>query len=277
MKPAALAVLLIVFAILNSETSAQTRNIMLTGYWPPTNDMIRQFNANPSQNPNGWVGANWEGRGYDIYAFFPEFEDFPNDQIGTGDFEVDYQDTSEDWWRITGDVEPVGIITFSRGSSDYSWELETQQRNLGRWAPDMRFPFQPTPSPPDNSVPARHIRETSLPIEQIRDDVNADPTIQVEAFIDDVDFGGGFLSEFIAYHGAWYHELHDDPLDSIRNVAAGHIHVGGQVTVDDGRIATEISLRALLDHIDSVLVPEPGAAIILSGMLCLFMMRKRGG
>ena len=48
--------------------------IMLTAYWPPSNEMLRRFNANPSQNHMGWIGENWEGRGYDVYAFFPEFD-----------------------------------------------------------------------------------------------------------------------------------------------------------------------------------------------------------
>ena len=31
-------------------------NIMLTGYWPPTNDMLRKFSTNQKQNPDGWEG-----------------------------------------------------------------------------------------------------------------------------------------------------------------------------------------------------------------------------
>ena len=40
--------------------------------------MLRPWSRDPVQNQTGWVGLNWEGRGYDVYAFFPEF---PN---GTG-------------------------------------------------------------------------------------------------------------------------------------------------------------------------------------------------
>jgi len=67
---------------------SETPNIMITGYWPPTNEMLRQFSNNPAQNPNGWVGGDWEGRGYNIYAFFPEFPQGLGK--GEGDFEVDY-------------------------------------------------------------------------------------------------------------------------------------------------------------------------------------------
>ena len=37
-----------------------TNNIMLTGYWPQTNNMLRAFSTNPDQNPDGWIGENWE-------------------------------------------------------------------------------------------------------------------------------------------------------------------------------------------------------------------------
>ena len=43
-----------------------TNNILLTGYWPPTNHMLRQFSTDPEQNPGGWRGRNWRGHGFDI-------------------------------------------------------------------------------------------------------------------------------------------------------------------------------------------------------------------
>ena len=95
-----------------------TNNILLTGYWPPTNEMVRRFSDNPQQNPGGWVGGNWEGRGYNVFSFFPEFPGgVGTNPQGTGDLMVDYQDTSTDWWRIVERIRPVAIITFSRGSS----------------------------------------------------------------------------------------------------------------------------------------------------------------
>ena len=69
-------------------------HVLITGYWPPTNEMLRQWSQDPEQNPGGWVGENWEGRGYNIYAFFPEFPGGTGQNPkGDGDFEVDYQDT----------------------------------------------------------------------------------------------------------------------------------------------------------------------------------------
>ena len=129
-------------------------NIMLTGYWPPTNDMLRRFSPNPKQNPEGWVGEDWEGRGYNIYAYFPEFPGGLGK--GEGDFEVDYQDTSADFWPIAAGIDPIAIMTFGRAEEDTDWELEWRQRNLacstGGWDDDYEAPYLPTPCPPDESV-----------------------------------------------------------------------------------------------------------------------------
>lgn len=239
-----------------------TNNIMLTGYWPPTNEMIRPFSKNPDQNPDGWAGANWEGRGYDVYSFFPEFPDGLGQ--GVGDFEVDYQDTSADFWRIAAAIDPVAIITFGRGNNDHSWELEWRARNLERegWVRDYTAPRRPSPSPPDSSVPPGHIRYSSLPMHDIADAVNAVADLSVDAFVDETGDAGAFLCEYVAYHASWYHDLHASPSDPSWNVAGGHIHVGGQVSVEDAMLATEITLRELIDYIDTQ-IPEPAAVILL--------------
>lgn len=238
-----------------------TRNIMLTGYWPPSNNMIRRFSTNPEQNPNGWTGQNWEDRGYDIYSYFPEFPEGLGK--GEGDFEVDYQDTSEDFWRVVADIDPVALITFGRGNYGRSWEVEWRQRNLEEWIDDYEAPYQPTPSPPDSSVPAGHIRYSSLPMQSIVDAVNAaHEDINLNAFIDDTGFAGGFLCEYVAYHATWYHDLHADPNDPYWNVAAGHIHVGANVGNRAARIATRISLRELIGYVDTQ-IPEPSSAGLL--------------
>ena len=238
-----------------------TNNIMLTGYWPQSNNMIRLFSTNLEQNPNGWIGGNWEDRGYDIYSFFPEFPGGLGK--GEGDFEVDYQDTSDDFWRIVEDLHPVAIITFGRGASDRSWEVEWRTRNLDSWVNDYEEPFQPTPSPPDSSVPAGTIRYSSLPMQSIVDAVNAaHDDINVNAFVDDTGFAGGFLCEYVGYHASWYHDLHADPSDPYWNVAAGHIHVGANLHQRAARAATEISLRELIGYVDTQ-VPEPSAVLLL--------------
>lgn len=167
-------------------------NIMLTGYWPPTNEMLRRFSPNPDQNPSGWIGENWEGRGYNIYSFFPEFPHGLGK--GEGDFEVDYQDTSEDFWIIISQINPIAVITFGRAGYDTDWELEWRQRNLdcADWFDDYEDPFKPTPCPPDGSAPAGAIRYSSLPMDEIVEAVNA-AQIGVNAFVDTTGFAGAFL------------------------------------------------------------------------------------
>ena len=70
-------------------SNTELRNIMLTGYWNPTGQMIAPFSNNTYLNPGGWKGANWEGLGYNIYSYFPK----PGTYNGT--FEVDYHAHAE--------------------------------------------------------------------------------------------------------------------------------------------------------------------------------------
>lgn len=287
-----------------------TNNIMLTGYWPPTGDMIRQFSTNSTQNPNGWAGENWEGRGYNVHSFFPEF---PNgtggsNARGVGDFEIDYQDTVADWNRITAEVRPIAIITFSWTGSqpaqyqNRGWELEARNRNRTSWTNDYLAPLQPTLNPPDRSVPGNHIRYSSLPMDDIRDAVNT-ADVGVISYIDDFSptFGGSFLSEFIGYHGVWYHDTHSEPFSDDWNIAAGHIHVGSNTTVAQGKTATEVTLRVLMEYLDSVIndawltglegargiggnppntiqtpgIPAPSTALVLIGVAGARLRRRR--
>lgn len=254
--------------------AGHTNNIMITGYWPPTGDMIRPFSTNSAQNPGGWIGQNWEGRGYNIYSFFPEF-DGPDDEQGHGDFPVDYQATSEDWWRITSEIRPVAIITFSwtpgSASRQYKdWELEGINSNWSNWVNDYEAPYQPTPSPPDASVPAGTARRSTLPMGQIQHDVGI-ANVGVKPVMDMYGGGGTFLSEYIGYHGLWYQSLHSSSSDPYWNVAAGHIHVGAAVTTAEGFAATQITLRTLIKYVNTI-VPEPSSVLLL---LPIVLLRRR--
>ena len=40
--------------------------LMVTGYWPPTNEMLRHFSQNTDLNPSGWEGENWRDLGFDV-------------------------------------------------------------------------------------------------------------------------------------------------------------------------------------------------------------------
>jgi pyrrolidone-carboxylate peptidase len=227
---------------------------MITGYWPPTNEMLRQFSNNPVQNPDGWVGADWEGRGYNIYSYFPEFPGGLGK--GEGDFEVDYQDTSTDFWAFVDLLDPIALITTGRAGADRDWEVEDRHSNRSTWSGDYLDPRQPTPSPPDDTVPAYTTRFGTLPMQEIVDAVNAEPGINVLAYIAS-DFGGSFLCEYIGYHACWYHDLHADPEDPAWLVASGHIHVGSVMSEAEATTATEITLRELTSYLDQVL-PCPG-------------------
>jgi hypothetical protein len=255
-----------------------TRNIMLTGYWPPTNEMVRQFSTNPAQNPDGWKGGNWKGRGYNVYAFMPEFPGGTGvNSKGEGDFEVDYQDTSSDWWRITADVDPLAIITFSWtpgkfGQGGKDWEIENRNRNRTSWTNDYSAPFQPSKIPPDDSIAPGASRFTTLPKNEIRDAVNA-AGLGLNSYIDDTG-GGTFLSEYIGYHGLWYQSLHNSPADPFQCFAAGHVHVGQNVTVEQGRLATEITLDMLMNYLDTV-IPAPGSAIVVGAGAAVMLRRRR--
>jgi len=229
--------------------------IVVTGYWPPTNEAIRRFSTDPLKNPLGWIGGNWEGRGYDVHAFFPEFTP-PNCTacgVGTGDLTVDYQDTSADFWPLIEGVDPIAIVTFSKSFDDLSWELEMNQFNRSVWANDFIAPFQPTPAPPDAGWPADGLRLSTQPVQAISDAVNASG-LGLNSFISFSGDGGAFLSEFMAYHGVWYQALHSDPLDPTWCVAGGHVHVGGLVSWATAEAAVKVTLREEIDYLDSVLL-----------------------
>jgi hypothetical protein len=231
--------------------------IMLTGYWPPTNEMLRRFSPNAEQNPSGWIGSDWEGRGYDIFAYFPEFDppDCNSCGKGEGDLEVDYQDTSLDGHAIADTLQPVAIITFSRGAIDWSWEVEMNQFNRSEWINDYLAPRQPTPTPPDPTVPAEALRLSGLPVQAIIDSIAASG-LPLDPWVDWSGDGGGFLSEFAAYHGVWYQAALASPSSPRWCLAGGHVHVGGQVDWESARLAAESTLRALIAYIDPLLHVE---------------------
>lgn len=254
-----------------------TMNILITGYWPPTNEMLRPWSQNPAQNPGGWQGENWEGRGYNIYSYFPEFPGGVDvNPRGTGDFQVDYQAASADFWRVTNELHPVAIISFSRGSLGRNWEIESRHRKLplSAWTPDYLAPFQPTPDLPIASEPDNTIRYSSLPMTRIRDAVTA-ANLGLTSFIDTSnDFGGTFVSEFTGYHSAWYANLHSSPDDPFRTFAGGHIHVGITTPLAAASQATVITLRELTGYLDSV-IPAPGVCVVAGWWGVMACRRRR--
>ena len=219
--------------------------ILITGFWPPTNEMIRHFSQNIFLNSE-WEGENWQGRGYDIVSYFPEFSN-PNCNNcgqGYGDLEVDYQDTSSDFWDIVENHSPIAIITFSRGFIDYSWELEYNYFNRTNWYADYSTPTLPTPNPPDDSVESFYMRNSNLPMNDIVDAINQS-NLGLDSYIDINGDPGRFVSEFMGYHGVWYHDINVESC-----YVAGHIHVGGLIDWDTAKEAAEISILKTIDYLD---------------------------
>lgn len=233
-----------------TESAGSRPAILLTGYWPVTNEMVRHFSTDPVLNPGGWQGSNWEGRGYDVYSYFAEFPGGGGQ--GMGDLEVDYQDTSADFWPIADALRPIAVITFSRGVLDRRFELEWNNRNLTTWINDYTVPQQPTPSPPDNSYPADGVRNSTLPVQDVLAALRVANLDNFGVHVDQTGNGGGYLSEFIGYHGVWYQALHSSPTDPAWCVTAGHIHVGGLLGKPKAVKATHQTLRAVMRYVDDV-------------------------
>ena len=212
--------------------------------------MIRHFSQDIALNPDGWQGEDWQGLGYDIISFFPEFEnpDCDNCGQGYGDFEVDYQDTSYDFWRLIDELNPVSVVTFSRGYIDYSWELEYNYYNRTNWGADYTTPFFPTPNPPDSDQDINFLRNSTLPMEQIMNAVN-DASIGLNSYMDLNGDPGHFVSEFMGYHGVWYHDLNEFD-ESSPCYLAGHVHVGGLIDWDTAISATEITIEEVITALE---------------------------
>jgi len=201
--------------------------------------MIAPFSNNTYLNPSGWKGANWEGLGYNIYSFFPT----PGAYNGT--FEVDYQDTWNDFWDITAQLHPIAIISFGAGSGP--WEIEYNARNLDSWIDDNEKPYQPTPCPPDDSVPVNYVRHSTLPVQAIENAVNSQTS--VFAWVDWDGDPGKYLCEYMAYLGMWYQSLHNNTDDSYLCRAAGFIHVNSGIAIEDAMDATNITIREVIKYL----------------------------
>ena len=283
-----------VVACICFSVNAQAGSIVLVGYWPPTNEMLRPFSNNPDQNPDGWVGQNWNGLGHDVHAFFPEFPpdgDPFNDRFGSpgfigssgSDFRVDYQDTSTDFWAVMDLLDPVGVITFSWGDDDDRWEIE---RVEGGHAGGSTAPFDWIEDgngeeyPTQDSIDSRswdaistyrngNQLQSQLPIDNIFAATSALGLGRV--FIDE-DTSGNYLSGFLALHGLYYNSLHSDS-----NLAAGHIHVGSGLSVAYARSLTEVTLKETLLHINNPSpVSESGSTLLPALSLAgLALYRRR--
>lgn len=230
---------------LHCNLTTTRRVILCTGFWNPTGLMLAPFSTNSELNPNGWVGENWEGFGYDIYSYFPKPGDY------TGMFEVDYQDTWDDFWNVTNQIHPFAIISFGAGTGP--WEIEYNARNLDFWINDDKSPYQPTPCPPDTSVSVDFIRHSSLPVQQIENAVNDQTTLR--AWVDWDGNPGAYLCEYVAYLGMWYQSIHNTTDDLYPCRVAGFVHVNSGVAVDIATKAAQITIRETIHYLSSINIP----------------------
>jgi hypothetical protein len=238
--------------------------ILLFGYWPPTDVGIE---ARPGILW-GWR-ARVTYRGYDVAAISPRFPAAAAGGAwgtGEGDITVSYPGTSEGFWRIVTARSPIAIMSFSRGKAGNGWVLEAAARNLRRadWIedPEDNRPFaggsasdfspyantRPREGEPsDPTRDAGQTRASNLPMAAIRDAVNqrfADGRL-IASINPDGDVGS-FVSEYMAYHVAWYRD-HSADLADRRCLLAGHTHVGIDVDPADGATAVALQLDQLID------------------------------
>lgn len=225
-----------------NQSGASLRNIMVTGYWNPTGKMIASFSNNTYLNPDGWKGANWKGYGYNVYSYFPT----PGTYNGT--LEVDYQDTWNDFWNITEEINPIAIISF--GSGRGPWEIEYNARNLERWINDEEPPYQPTPCPPDDTVSPGYTRHSTLPVTNIANVVNNQTSIS--AWVDWSGDPGAYLCEYMAYLGMWYQALHNTTDDPHPCRSAGFIHVRSSVPLDAAKRAANLTIEEAIKYLLAV-------------------------
>lgn len=233
--------LAIAFAsFLSLSAQASTKNILVTGYWPPTNKMLTELKEN---------GKNWRGLGYDVYAVFPTNTE--KDGVGEGEFRVDFASVYNDFMRITGELKPVAILSFGAGQGP--WELERVfYPHFTDWFLRGEIPSTvgvKTLYPVPSSLKQNVERRSSLPLERIQGAVEKIGDAGLRPWIDEQGGAGDYVCAFTGFLETWYESEHRDPSDEAHVKAAGFIHVDG----DEARAkaSMEASLEALILSLDS--------------------------
>ncbi len=260
------------------QVATKRRTILLLGFWPPTDIGIS------SRHGMLWkwqsLQQDYEGSGYDVLAYSPTFfsptymekDPIPKWGKGSGTYTVDYRNMSRQFWRIMAKHTPIAIMSFSRGNANVSWELEAAARNLAQahWkllgleppyaggSADDNSPLRGHGTkpelPPDASLPAGAKRLSDLPISSIIAAV-ANLPAKVNPYFDDSADVGAYVSEYMAYHVAWYRDYINakHPTEpQLQCIKAGHTHVGVFVPVADAEAAVETQLGVLIANLPKV-------------------------
>jgi len=167
-----------------------------------------------------------------------------------------------DFWRIVDEYEPVVLLTTSRGGM-IGWEVEAIEGGHSNpddpeappefdWIPDLYGDeIRPTMATIDarswdamSTYRAGNVLTSQLPLETIVDAVDSLGLANVE--IDEFGTSGNYLSGFLGLHGLYYNSLHPED-----NLAAGHIHVGGNVPVEDAVAMIEATMTVVLEDVGS--------------------------
>ena len=82
----------------------------------------------------------------------------------------------------------------------------------------------------------------------IVDEINASD-LGLNSYIDINGDPGHFVSEFMGYHGVWYHDLYQFDNQNPCYLA-GHVHVGGLIDWDTARQAAEITIVKVIEALD---------------------------
>jgi len=195
------------------------KNIVLTGFWPPTNEMLRPFFYSPSVHTthNNWEGKNWKGLGYNIYSYFPEFPDSSMPK-GVGRFRVDYESVKKDLQWAIKEHHPVSLISFGKGKAA-PWELEVHA--------------------PDYWNTGLQKGKSTLPLQQIKNkiiDSGSFPPHFVD--IDENGDTGDYVCGYTALLLSHFPELK----------TAGFIHVNTELELAQKALA--LSLLALIEFLE---------------------------
>ncbi len=244
--------LILIFALClaASPVLAASRNILLIGFWPPTNEMLREFSPLSNHNLGQWQGRNWRSLGYDVYAYFPEFKNPKFGRAGEGSFRVDFAATYNDFMKATLHLKPIAILGFGNGLGP--WELEINYPNyFYNWFISNTLPSSlgiKIRYPIAESLKQNIDRKSSLPNFQIVGRVNEAQISGLNAYVNENGSPGDYLCGFLSYLIAWYHDEHARDDDPAHNEAGGFVHVS-DVDPHSARLALDISLQTTIESL----------------------------